>query len=250
MDLFWTHQDNIQKGLGFGQFSPAHFLLILLSFILIVFIIIKYKKSDSGSRLMMRRQIAVFLMVLEAVKLVVMAVTGARVSNNLPLEICSFGEYAIVLDAFLKNNKFLSKMLLYLFLPAALMSIVFPTTTILPVFNFFTIHQFLFHALIIAYALMRFVAKETETDYLSVWQSIAAISMIAMAVYVIDRVFDHNFMFLMDTYDNFMLNKIWNIAGGRLMYDLGLVIFSMIVIHIFYFIFAGINKQFIRRITV
>lgn len=200
-------------------------------------IIVKYKNSDAQSRINIRKIIAISLAVCEIAKMITMILTKARVTNNLPLEICSFAEYIIILDALIKERKVYSSMLLYLFLPAAIMALVFPTTSILPLFNFYTIHQYIFHALIIAYALMRFISKETQLDYKNVWKSILIISIIAMFVYVIDRVFNRNFMFLMDTYDNFMLNIIWNITGGGIMYDLGLVVFSIIVIHMFYLLF-------------
>lgn len=247
MTHFWTHQDFIPEGYGFGQFSLVHMLLMLISLISIILIIRLYIKSDNHDRLVIRRVIAVVLLVSEVCKMTVMSVTGAKVSNNLPLEICSFAEYTIVLDAFLKEKKILSQMLLYLFLPAAMMALVFPTTSILPVLNFYSIHQFVFHTLIIAYALMRFAAKEIKLNYLSVWKSVLIISIIASFVYAIDYVFDRNFMFLMGTYDNFMLDIIWNVMGGGIMYDLGLVIFSIIVIHIFYFIFVLINKFILKN---
>lgn len=237
MDYFWTHQDFIPKGLGFGQFTFIHIFLMLLSIVFVVLIIVKYKNSDAQSRINIRKIIAISLAVCEIAKIITMILTKARVTNNLPLEICSFAEYIIILDALIKERKVYSSMLLYLFLPAAIMALVFPTTSILPLFNFYTIHQYVFHALIIAYALMRFISKETQLDYKNVWKSILIISVIAMFVYVIDRVFNRNFMFLMDTYDNFMLNIIWNIAGGGIMYDLGLVVFSIIVIHMFYLLF-------------
>lgn len=249
MEYFWTHQDNIPEGLGMGQFSLSHMFLLFSSSLLIIYIIRRYKRSDSPARLALRKYIAVSLLLLEAAKMIVMIVTGANVSTNLPLEICSFAEYAIVLDAFLNKSKLISKMLLYLFLPAAIMALVFPTTAILPMFNFFTIHQFLFHALIVAYSLMRFVAKETKTDYRSVWESIGAISLIALFVYIIDIVFNRNFMFLTGTYNNFMLNIIWNTMGGGILYDLGLVLFSILVIHIFYFLFSFIQQVFINRVS-
>lgn len=247
MEDFWTHQDNIPDGLGFGQFSLTHIIAILVMLLLIVFIIHKYKNSDDEKRLFIRKLIAISLIILETSKIIVMSLTDVIVSNNLPLEICSFAEYAIILDAFLKDNNTLPQMLLYLFFPAALMALIFPTTSVLPIINFFSFHQFLFHALIIAYAFMRFISKEVKINYKGVWKSIGIISAIALCVYFIDVIFDRNFMFLRDTYNNAMLNVIWNVTGGGLKYDGGLVIFSIFVIHIFYFIFKLINNRLIKE---
>ena len=242
MDMFWIHQDDALPGYGFGQFSLAHFFLSLLTTLMIIITIKRYKDSDTDSRLKMRKMIATAILTCEIVKLIVMAVTGARVSNNLPLEVCSFAGYTIVIDAFVKDKKIFSQMLLYLYLPGAIMALLFPTTVCLPAFNFYSIHQFVFHGLIIAYVLMRFAAEEIEMNYMSLWKSVLIMLGIGLFVYFIDLLFDRNYMFLMGTYDNFMLNIIWNITGGGLLYDLGLIVFSIFVMHIFYTMFMFFSK--------
>jgi uncharacterized membrane protein YwaF len=128
-------------------------------------------------------------------------------------------------------------MLLTMFLPAAIMAILVPTTSTLPAINFYTIHQFLYHGLIIAYVMTRFLYGEIPLSYPGVWKSILQIIMLATVIYIIDTVFNKNFMFLRDTYDNALLNVIWKITGGGIHYTGGLVCFCIIMIHVFLYHF-------------
>ena len=132
-------------------------------------------------------------------------------------------------------------MLLTLFLPAAVMAILFPTTSDLPVFNFYVIHQFLYHDLIIAYILARFLNREIPLTYPGVWKSIAIILLLAAVIYLIDVRFDKSFMFLRDTYGNPLLQMIENTNGSGIRYTAGLVIFCIFMIHVFYALFTLIS---------
>ena len=242
MDTFWTHPDDGRQGIGFGQFSLTHFFLLILTAIFVAIIIKKYVDSDASSRLKMRKTIAIYLLVSEVFKLIVLGVKGLELKEYLPLEACSFAAYTIIIDAFTEDQKFWSKILLYLFFAGALMALVFPTCVVLPVFNYFTIHLFVFHGLIVAYALMRFFAKEVELDYMSLWKCVLVTLILVIIIYGVNTLLGSNYMFLMDTYDNYLLNIIWNITGGGLLYDVGFVVLCCIIVHIFYLVFKMISK--------
>ena len=244
MNYFWTHRDNIPEGLGFGQFSIAHLIWVLAMVAMTVLITASYKKSDKEGRIKIRRIIAIVLAVSEVIKLIAVARDGIDVTMYLPLEICSFAAYAIMLDSVWTETKFFGEMLLTLFLPAAIMSLLFPTVTPLPAINFFTIHQFVFHGLIVAYVVARFASGEIELNYPGVWKSIGKIVVVAAIVYIIDVKFNRTFMFLTDTYGNPLLDVIWNATGGGFAYTIGLVGFVIVVVHIFFLIFKAIEKIF------
>ena len=242
MEYFWTHRDNIPEGLGFGQFTLAHFAWASAMVLMVVAISVAYERSDYKKRVKMRRVIAAILFVSEIIKIIAVVRDGVPLLLYLPLEICSFASYSIMLDSIFPENKFFPQMLVILFLPAAIMSIIFPTVTPLPAINFFTIHQFVFHGLIVAYVVARFASGEVAIDYPGVWKSILKICVVAGIMYLMDISFNMNYMFLTDTYDNPLLNVIWNLTGGGVPYTLGLVLFVIIVVHIFFFIFKGIMK--------
>ena len=242
MNKFWLHKDLVNdNNNGYGQFSKKHFLLLFISILFIFFYCVYYINADAAHKIISLRIIATTLMIIEVIKFTVMAITKVNVLNNLPLEICSFGAYFIVIDSILLNNHIVLQMLLTLFLPAAIMAILFPTSTALPAINFFTFHQFLYHDLIIAYVVARFINGDIIVRYAYVWPAILRLIMIAFVVYIIDCIFDKNFMFLRGSYGNFMLDIIKKKTGGGIGYTIGLVAFSIFMTHIFFVIFKLIS---------
>ena len=211
MKHFMTHKDNMPAHEpGYGQFSLGHFFLLLLSTLLIFAFVVLYAHAEAARKIFLLRSIAFTLIFIEAIK---------------------------ILDSIFVGNTIFPEMLLTLFLPAALMAILVPTTSTLPILNFYTIHQFLYHDLIIAYIAARFLCKEIPLTYSGVWISIVQILLLAGIIYLIDVHFDKNFMFLRDPYGNPLLGFIWKVCKGGFGYTLGLVAFCILMIHVFYFFF-------------
>ncbi len=246
---FWINYDYPQPGKGYGQFSIGHLILVLCSSLLITAIIVIYKKHDEAGRIRMRRVIALMLVIIETVRLTFLYLQGIEIIRYLPLEVCSFAGYTIICDAIWPKNRFLPEMLVTIFLPAAIMQHISPSTTILPLCNYFTFSQFLYHGLIIGYALARFLNGEIRLTYRGVWASIAKIFVLATAVYILNSLIGENFMFLMDPEGNYLLEKIYRVAGGGIRYTLGLVAFAAIMIHVFFVFFRIIDALFVRRRT-
>lgn len=241
MKYFWTHKDNIPEGMGYGQFSIKHLMWLILTISLIVGVVFLYGQLEPSSRITLLRTIGATLIIIDIIKMVLIYHSDVVFSDYLPLELCSFAAYFIVCDSIWIGNDIFPEMLLTMFLPAAIMAILVPTTSTLPAINFYTIHQFLYHGLIIAYVMTRFLYGEIPLSYPGVWKSILQIIMLATVIYIIDTVFNKNFMFLRDTYDNALLNVIWKITGGGINYTGGLVCFCIIMIHVFFIIFKLIE---------
>ena len=241
MNHFWIHQEKASEGYGYGQFTIKHLLLVALTAIATVFVCVLYINSNQVNRILIRRTIGITLIVIDIIKMIVLSKIDIELTDYLPLEVCSFAAYFIVIDSFWLSNNIIPQMLLTLFLPAAIMAIIFPTTTKLPVFNFFTIHQFLFHGLIIMYVFMRFFALEIPLTYSGVWKSILIVSCLVATMYFVDVKFDKNYMFLRDTFANPLLEFVKDKTKNNIGYTPGLLCFSAFMIHIFYFIFKLIE---------
>ena len=233
---FWALKETSPDDIGYNQFSKKHLLMLLGVIVFTTFISILYIHSSIEMKSMIRKTIVVALIISEIFKFFVIIINRGDIFNYIPIEICSIAAYCIVIDAFSPNPTFVREMLLILFLPAAIMALIYPTSVCLPVFNFFTIHQIVFHGLIIAYVTMLFVSKEIMIDYVGVWKSIFTILCIAGVVYVIDHITNRNYMFLIDDYDNSMLKNLTALSGGGIKYTLLLVFFCILMIHVFYFI--------------
>ena len=246
MKRFWLHQEQASGEYGYGQFTIKHLLLIALTVIATAFVCVVYIDSDAQTRIIIRRTIGITLMVIEVIKMIVLSKIDVKVSDYLPLEVCSFAAYFIVIDSFWLGNDILPQMLLTLFLPAAIMAVIFPTTTKLPAFNFFTIHQFVFHGLIIMYVFARFFALEIPLTYIGVWKSILIVLVLVATIYFIDVKFNKNYMFLTDTFGNPLLKVVEEKSKNNIGYTLGLICFSTFMIHVFYFIFKLIEMVLLK----
>ena len=240
MKYFWTHKDNIPDGVGYGQFTPKHFLWLAAVVLYVVLFTICYARAAMPEKIILLRTTGAVLILIDVIKMILIAFQDVKFSEYLPLEMCSFAAYFIVCDSIWIGNTVFPVMLLTMFLPAAIMAVLFPTTSPLPAVNFYTIHQFLYHGLIIAYVIARFACNEIPLTYPGVWQSIFRIILLASVIYVVDTVFDKNFMFLRDTYGNPLLEGIKKITGGGIAYTGGLVCFCIIMIHVFYALFKCI----------
>ncbi|MBQ1466992.1 MAG: YwaF family protein [Solobacterium sp.] len=238
---FWTHKNHIPEGIGYGQFTPAHFVWIAASAMFVAVISFVYSISGLADRYTILRTIAAILIIIDVIKLVLIGYSDVKVTEYLPLELCSFAAYFIVIDSIFPENTITPLMLLIVFLPAAIMAVAFPTTQALPSFNFYTIHQFLYHDLIIAYVISRFISGEIDFSYLGAWISILSTLALAGIVYVIDTVFNRNYMFLRGTEGNPLLEVIWKVTKGGIAYTGGLVCFCIIIIHFFFLLFTCIR---------
>lgn len=246
MKHFWTHVDRIPDGYGYGMFTPGHFGWIAITVLLVASITIGYNGADHDTRLAILRAIAATLMIIDVLKMIVIGISDVRVVDYLPLEMCSFAAYFTVLDSIWPESTFFREMLVTLFMPGALMAVIFPTTMKLPFINFFTIHQFLFHGLIVAYVIARFAAGEIPLTYAGVWASVLKAAVLVAVMYVVDRKFDKNFMFLTDPYGNALLNVIWKKTGGGFAYVIGLICFSITVMHVFFAVFKILEVLFLH----
>ena len=245
-DYFFKQLGYVPEGIGYGHFSSGHFILLGITVISSLFTVYFYNIASAEVRSSIRIILAATLFISEVVKYSTIIITHGDLKNYLPLEICSLAGYLIVVDSLLKETTFISEMLLIVFLPAAIMALIYPTTVYLPLHNFFTYHQFLFHGLIVAYVLSRFFAGEIPMDYKGVWLSIVTVFLIAMIILLIDKKFNKNFMFLIHDEKNTMLMKITKLCGSGTRYTIGLILFCIFGIHVSYFIFKLLKLLFLK----
>ena len=243
---FWIQREYYPKGYGYGQFSKTHVLVIIFVILFSFLMSYIYGISNIETKSLIRIIIASILMFLEVFKIVVLIINKGDVINYLPLEMCSFGAYFIVVDAILKNNNFITEMLLIAFIPAAVMAILFPTTIDIPLFSFCSIHQFVYHYFIIAYIMMRFINGEIFLHYIDVIKTILVVSSLAFIIYLVDLKFKHNHMFLIEDDGIAILKSIMKFSGAGHKYRICLVVDSILAINVFYFIFKTIEILFIH----
>ena len=246
-NLFWVHRSVLEKeglDVGFGTFSPVHFLWLALMASGIAVFAVCYRRCQERGRDNMRKASALFIILFEIFKQCVVALTGVSNVETLPVELCSMAEYAMLADAMWPEKRFLRQPFLYLFLPAALMALLLPTVVVYPAFSFYTLHQFLMHAVIAAYIIARCAAGEFRAAYTGIWTSVAKLLPVVAAVYWIDLHFGNSYMFLTDPYGNPVLELVWRLTGNRggLPYIGGLLLLIIVVLHAVYGIYRLLRR--------
>ncbi len=242
-ERFWMYSDTYEAmgGEGFGYFSVPHLLWLAFLAAAIALCVVLYRRSGEERRADLRKGLAVFLILFEIFKQCTVTLTGAPNIENLPMELCSFAEYAILIDALWPENTFLKQMLAFVFLPSALVTLFFPSIMVYPPLNFYAVHQFLLHGAIVAYILSRCAAGEIRVRYAGLWQALAGALFLIVPMFFLDRALGVNFMFLTYHEGNPALQAVWNITGGcgGLAYLLGLAVLVTAVLHLTYAVFAA-----------
>ena len=237
---FWRFIDPDAPGdNGFGLFTKAHFIWLLVLAVLIAAIVILYDKGDEKRRDNIRKCIALFLLFIEIFKQCLNSLNGIPHGIQLPLEICSLAEYAIIIDAMWPDLRLTKQMLAFAFLPAALMALVMPPAAIYPAISFYAIHQLIMHAGIVAYIIARYTADEIRPRYSGIWMSILILLILIIPVYRINLHFGQNYMYLAGPAENSVIKLVWNLSGasGGIPYIIGLTVMTAIVMHITYGIY-------------
>ena len=252
-NLFWIHRDQIYaKGLhlGFSVFSPGH-IIWLLAIALFSFVLGKiYAKAGTEGQSNIRKCMGLSIILLEALKIIVMGLFHVNNIEFLPLHLCSVGGLATVVYAMWPGKFKLDQLFGYAFFPAALLAVFFPSANMYPWWNFYCLHIFIFHAVIIAYFVMLYMAGEFHPTYKGLLISFAFMAVFAIPVYIINVKFNVNYMFIGMRSDVGFLASMWdNIAEkyGRPVFTLVLGAMFFAVTHVIHLLYVLIDRVCLKK---
>ncbi len=239
-----------QEGLdiGFDLYSAPHLIWLALMVGLIAVICRRYLKQDEAGRGSLRKAIAIAMLVMEILKDTVVTAVGWWNPGYLPFHLCGLAIFAVLADAFWTKQKVTGQMILYAFMPGALSALLFANWTMYPPLVYMSIHSFVYHTLIVVYAVMLFASREVVPSYKGLWKSVIAVVITAVPVYFLNLLFaEHNpnFMFLMEASPGSPLVPLWDIFGPDF-YNLSMVGLVVVVFHVLYLIYKGIGKLMTR----
>lgn len=235
--------------IGFDLYSMPHLIWLALMVLLVVWMCCRYKGKDDGERLMMRKTSAVILAAMEIIKDTVLIVTGWFNPGYLPFHLCGFSIFIMLADAFCPKQKLTGQMMMFAFMPGALSALLFANWTEYPFYAFIAVHSFIFHGIIVGYALMQFVGKDIHITYKGLWKTVLAVVLIAVPVYGINLLFaayEPNFMFLMEASPGSPLVPLWNIFGPK-WYNLSMVGMVIVIFHVLFSVYKVCERWCGRR---
>lgn len=241
---FWTYSDDVPDGVGFNQFSIIHFFWLLGIIFITIGLGIFCKNKDEKRRSILLKIIGVFLVFLIVLRIAVLYAGGHMSVYELPLHLCSLAGFICFFHAF-TGWDFLGQVLYSLCLPGTILALAFPDWSYYPAFNFITLQGFVFHGGIVVYIVLGLMSNNIKPSVYKMWKAILFLVIIVPVIYIFDRYYDVNYMFLLWPSLDSPLEWIDKLMG-RTGYLIGYAILVMIVVtlmNIFYGAIHGFKRK-------
>ena len=213
--MFFVSSEKIPEGVGFQTFDLTHILWLLAGLIFCVTACIFYKKLSAGKRKIVLTVLGAYIFAQEMIKNLVLIVLGEFGWGYLPFHLCGINILLIAFDI-IKQTKVVRSFLYYFAIPGAALALVFPNWTAMPVWNFFHIHSFTIHILLVLYPLLLITTGQVSTDLKAALRGTALLVAIAIPVYFLNLLWGTNFMFLMQPDSGNPLEMFETLLGSHL----------------------------------
>ena len=228
--MFFVSKENIPEGVGFQTFGLTHILWLLAGLLFCVVACIFYRRLSDSKRKMMLKILGVYIFLQEMAKNLVQIILGEFSWGYLPFHLCGINILLITFDT-VKQTKVVRSFLYYFAIPGAALALLFPNWTEMPVWNFFHLHSFTIHILLVLYPLLLVTTGQVGTDLKSALRGVLLLVAMAIPVYGLNLLWDTNFMFLMEPDSGNPLELFEKLLGSHLW---GFPILLPVVVFIMY----------------
>ncbi len=200
MEYFWCQQEDIPSGMGYPLFGKEHIISSAVTLVVALSLSVLFFKATDKTRHRVLRGIPVLMILLELWKDLVLVSADRFGVGYLPLHICSIGIFVFLLREFLPSDKakaFFGEISVILIMPGALAALAFPDWTVLyPVLNFYNLHSFLWHGLLVLYPVLLLLCGEVHPSVKHLWYEILFLCVVVPPIYAFDRHFHCNYFFV------------------------------------------------------
>lgn len=215
MIMFFKTKDNIPEGLGFSTFDLTHIIWLLIGVAVCVVACIFYKKMSAKNQRLTLIILGSYIFFQEMLKNVVVAAVGEFGYGYLPFHLCGINILLIAFDVF-KPTKIIRGFLYYFCIPGAALALLFPNWTSQPVWNFFHLHSFTIHILLVLYPMLLITSGQIEINLKVALKSLVLLIALAIPVYGLNLMWGTNFMFLMKPDSGNPLELFEKLLGSHL----------------------------------
>ena len=230
MRNFW----DLEYGeVGFKFFGIYHYACLAIIF---VFGIVLYKPWRERKNF--RRFLALTPISLEMIRLVGVLVSGHYDSSYLPFHLCLIGSQFMAVDAFV-DRKFIKACLYYLFMPAAILSLLTPGWDMVNKYSYVAIVSWIIHGVNAFYPIYLVLSKEYTPKLRDISYPIIFIIVTLPIIKTLNKKLDANYYFIEEPYAGSPLEIIKEISPN---YVLGLFIVTVLVMVMTFFIYKLIIK--------
>ena len=250
-ELFLAERRDLPAGAGFGLFTKWHFLALSGCLLLTAWILCRAGKTDPEKRTGFLRRLSLLLLLGNVLRDLFLLAIGRYGIGYLPLHLCSMAVFVFLGIAFLPENgfsrtrRFLGATALPLFLPGALTALLFPDWSDYPLFNLLCLHSFAWHALLLAFPLVLFLFGGVRPRFSDLRAPIAFLLLAVPPVYLFDRAFSVNYLFVLRPVPGTPLETFARSFGGLWRIPYGLTVFC--VMAVFQLVFSVLGNALHRQ---
>ena len=213
--MFFKTKDSIPEGLGFSTFDLTHLAWLVFGLLFCIGACLLYRKLASKSQRTMLIVLGSYIFFQEMLKNVIVAAVEEFSWGYLPFHLCGINILLIAFDV-IKPTKIVRGFLYYFCIPGAALALLFPNWTSQPFFNFFHLHSFTIHILLVAYPLLLVTSGQIKIDLKAAAKSLVLLLALAVPVYGLNLLWGTNFMFLMRPDSGNPLEMFEKLLGSHL----------------------------------
>lgn len=195
MKHFFALEQALPPDAGFALWGGAHLCALVLCGGLGALLCLCYRRLDRAGRRRLRLGIGWAVLGCEALQDVNLIVQGAFGLAYLPLHLCAIAEFFTFYHA-LRPGRTLGNFLYSCCMPGAAFALLFPDWTVYPIASCHSLIGFAVHTLLVAYPLMLLISGSLRPEIGLLPRCFGILAGIALAVYIFDRLFCTNYMFL------------------------------------------------------
>lgn len=181
--------------MGFSLFGPYHLGWLIVIGTTVILVSKYFKELNAKKQKKFQRKIAWFILVSEICKILYLIISNQFTINYLPLELCSFAIFAIFYHAY-TDNQMIGEILYNLFLPGAIAALLFCNWTYRSIYEFLSLFSFIFHLALVLYCVMVLYAGIVKPNKKRILSSIVFLTAITPIIYILNKKWGTNFMFL------------------------------------------------------
>lgn len=192
---FWTHYTELPDGYGFAIFDSSHIAWLIGIVIGIALATVLFCRLPEKGRRIYELVLGNSLLVLEVVKDLVLAIDGKFEMAYLPLHLCGLSLFVCAAYS-IWRGKMLGELLYCICMPGALAALIFPNWTGYSGLNFYLLHSYIVHAMIVLYPIMLIAAGKFKPNPKMLPWCMLSLVAVAIPLYFFNKVFDTNFLFV------------------------------------------------------
>lgn len=202
-----------------GIFNIEHLILLISTFIVIVFAVkyTKIKEKKDVTKIIRIATIIVWILEILKIAFVFSVGNGGKLNKVVPLYYCSLLLYTGILSSI---GKGIFKRLGDVFLAtgalvAGIVFMFFPTTSLpeYPVFHFMSLHSFFFHGMMVYVSCIVNKTNYIEIKRTDIKYYASLIFIICVAAYIVNSLYGSNLMFISQNFPGTPIEFVYELSG-------------------------------------